>query len=108
MEPNTENELLQASLNIRDEVVMCVPYCIEAVYRTLRVIMKSPNLSFGQKCVLFSGDLRQILPVVPRSSRGMIVFICFKSSPPYQSLKCISLTQNMKLRAIQNDVDTDK
>ena len=102
------NELRQASSIIWDEVVMCLLYCIEAVGRTLRKIMKSPNFTFEGKSVLFSGGFRQILPVAPRGSRGMIVFMCFKSSLLHQSVKCLSLTQNMRLRAIRNDVDTDK
>ena len=55
MEFNTANELRQAFLIIWDEVVMCVRYYIEAVDRTLRVIMNSLNVPFGGKCVLFSG-----------------------------------------------------
>ena len=108
MESNTANELRHASLIIWDEVVTCVHYCIAAVDRSLRVIMKSPNVPFGAKCVLFSGDFRQILPVVRRGSRSMIVFMCFKSSTLYESTKCLKLTQNMILRAIQNSVNTDK
>ena len=38
----------------------------------------------------------------------MIVFMCFKSSTLYQSMKCLKLTQNMVLQAIQNNVNTDK
>ena len=58
MDSNTVNELRQASLIIWDEVVMCVLYCIEAVDRTLRKIMKSPNVPFGRKSFLFGGDFR--------------------------------------------------
>ena len=47
---------------------MSVLYCFEAVDRTMRKIMKSPNVRFGGKSVLFSGDFRQILPVAPRDS----------------------------------------
>ena len=68
MESNTANKLHEASLIIWNEVVVCVCYCIEAVDRTLRVIMKSPSVPFGGRCVLFSGDLRRILPVVPKGS----------------------------------------
>ena len=88
--------------------MMCIRYCIEAVDRTLRVIMKSPNVPLGGKCVLFSRDLRQILSVVPRGSRSTIFFMSFKSSPLYQSMKCLKLTQSMRVRKIQNKVDPDK
>ena len=40
------DELRQASLLLWDEIVMCARFCIEAVYRTLRVIIKSPFVPF--------------------------------------------------------------
>ena len=46
MESKIANELRRASLIIWDEIVMCARYCIEAVDRTLRVIMKSPTVPF--------------------------------------------------------------
>ena len=87
---------------------MCVRYCIEAADGTLRVIIESPNVPFGGKWVLFSGDFRQIISVVPRGYRSMIVIMCFQSSPLYQSVKSLKLTQNMRLRVIQNNAGTDK
>ena len=69
--------------------------------------MKSKNVPFGGKCVLFSRDFRQILPVVPRGTRSMIVFMCFKSSPLYQCMDFLSLCENMRLNAIQYDQDSD-
>ena len=89
MESNTANEL-RHSLIIWDEAVTCVRYCIAAVDRTQRVIMKSPNIPFGVKCFLFNRDVGQILPVVPIGSRSMIAFMCFKSSPLYQSKKYLN------------------
>ena len=65
LESEIVHPLRRASLIICDELVMCLHYCIQAVDRTLRAIMKSPNVPFGRKCILFSGDFRQILPVVP-------------------------------------------
>ena len=67
--------------------------------------MKSPNVPFGGKCVLFSGDFRQILPVVPRGSRGMIIFMCFQSSPLYQCMSFLSLSEKMRLQSIRDDED---
>ena len=99
MESKLANDIRRASLIIWDEIVMCLRYCIEAVDRTLRAIMKAPYVPFGGKCILFSGDFRQILPVVPRGSRGMIVFMSFKSSPLYQCVDLLSLNENMRLEA---------
>ena len=87
---------------------MCERYCIEAVDRTLRVIMNSSSVPFEGKCVLFSWDFRQILPVVPRGSRGMKVLTCLKSSAVYHYVNSLSLTENMRLRWIQNNKKADE
>ena len=108
MESTLANEIRHASLIVWDEIVMCSRYCIEAVDRTLRAIMKSPGVPFGGKCILFSGDFRQILPVVPRGSRGMIVFMCFKSSPLYRYVSLLNLTEKMRLQANNNHHETEK
>ena len=49
IESKIANELRQASLILWDEIVMCARYCIEAVDRTLRVIMKSQSIRFGEE-----------------------------------------------------------
>ena len=69
-----------ADLIILDEIVMCARYCFEAVESTLREIMNDSHILFRGKCILFSGDFWQVLPVVPKASRGMIVQMCLKSS----------------------------
>ena len=71
------NQLRRASLIISDEIVIFLRYIIEGVDRKLRVIVKSINFAFGEKCVVFRGDFRQMLPIVPRGSRGMILRRCF-------------------------------
>ena len=49
-----------------------------------------------------------MLLVVPHDSRGMIVLTCFKSSPIYKYVNSLSLTEDMRLRGIQNDKKADK
>ena len=56
-------------------------YCIEALDRTLKDIMKCydqkyENHSFGGKVIIFGGDFRQILPVVIKGFRGDIIDVC--------------------------------
>ncbi len=55
----------------------------------------------------FSGDFRQILPVVPRGSRGMIVLMCFRSSSFYQCVNFLSLIGNMRRQEIENSPEED-
>ncbi|XP_058775595.1 uncharacterized protein LOC131649862 [Vicia villosa] len=68
--------LRQTKLIIWDEAPMAHKYAIESLDRTLKDIMSAnKNLTdvFGGKVVVFGGDFRQILPVVPRGSRFDIV-----------------------------------
>ncbi|GKC41043.1 ATP-dependent DNA helicase PIF1-like protein [Tanacetum coccineum] len=65
----------KAKLIIWDEAPMIQSYCYEAFDRTLRDICRSDpsepsNRVFGGKVVLFGGDFRQMLPVIPNASRN--------------------------------------
>uniref|UniRef100_A0A0R0KHB5 ATP-dependent DNA helicase n=2 Tax=Glycine subgen. Soja TaxID=1462606 RepID=A0A0R0KHB5_SOYBN len=67
-------ELLnQTSLIIWDEAPMAHKFCFEALDHSLRDIIKhnsKDNTIFGGKVMVFGGDFRQILPVIPRGSRN--------------------------------------
>jgi len=95
-----------AHLIIWDEIVMCHRYCVEAVDRSLRDITGT-NLPFGGKCILFSGDFRQILPVLPGGSQAQIVEACICSSPLFPSFKTLRLSENMRLNALRQDPNAD-
>nr|XP_017227837.1 PREDICTED: ATP-dependent DNA helicase PIF1-like [Daucus carota subsp. sativus] len=72
-------ELLQLTdLIVWDEAPMQHRYAFEAVDRTLRDIMSAVDASraskpFGGITVVFGGDYRQILPVIPKAGRPVIV-----------------------------------
>ncbi len=53
--------------------------------------------------MLFSGDFRQILPVIPGGSRAQIVHACVKSSALYAGFRILRLTENMRLSSLRND-----
>ncbi len=95
-------DLLDTDFIIWDEVVMCHRYCVEAVDSSLRDITRR-NLPFGGKCVLFSGDFRQILPVIPGGSKAQIVHACVKFSALYAGFRILLLTENMRLSSLRND-----
>ena len=63
---------------------------------------------FGGKCVVMGGDFRQILPVIPRGSRGQIVDACINSSFLWEFCKVFTLTQNMRLGVSTGVEDYDK
>ncbi|XP_054805534.1 ATP-dependent DNA helicase RRM3-like [Prosopis cineraria] len=75
-------------LIIWDEAPMVQSYCIEAFNRTLRDIMHS-NRPFGGKCVVMGGDFRQILLVIPKGIRVIIVDACISSSHLWDYCKSI-------------------
>ncbi|CAA0808022.1 Unknown protein [Striga hermonthica] len=70
--------IIRCRLIIWDEAPMMNKYCFEAVNKTLKSVMQYVHpsnafKSFGGKTVVFGGDFRQILPVVPKGSRQDIV-----------------------------------
>ncbi|XP_025661178.1 uncharacterized protein [Arachis hypogaea] len=65
--------IIKTRLIIWDEVPMVNKHCIEALDRTMRDILRfgnpnSQNQPFRGKIVVFSGDFRQILPVIPKAT----------------------------------------
>ncbi|KAL3633896.1 hypothetical protein CASFOL_022658 [Castilleja foliolosa] len=57
---------------------------------------------FGGKTVVFGGDFRQILPVVPKGSRQDIVNATINSSYLWKHCKVLRLTKNMRLQSLDN------
>ncbi|KAF7801907.1 ATP-dependent DNA helicase PIF1-like [Senna tora] len=77
-------------------------FCFEASDRSLRDIIGYLNMdsyqnSFGGKVIIFCGDFRQILLVIPRGSRQDIVLSYLDSSYLWESCKVLILTKNMRL-----------
>lgn len=90
--------LKRASLIIWDEAPMMSKHCFESLDRTLCAIMKkSDDIPFGGKVVVFGGDYRQILPVIPRGNRADIVMSSLNSSYLWKHCKVLQLTKNMRL-----------
>nr|GEW31279.1 ATP-dependent DNA helicase PIF1-like [Tanacetum cinerariifolium] len=92
----------QAKLIIWYEAPMIQSYCYEAFDRTLRDICWSDSSEpsdrvFGVKVVLFGGDFRQILCVIPNASRNEVVHSTINSSYLWEHCKVINLTVNMRL-----------
>ncbi|XP_056689190.1 uncharacterized protein [Spinacia oleracea] len=95
--------LIRTKLIIWDEAPMVNKFCFEALDRSLRDIHRFSNPNsmeqpFGGKVVVFGGDFRQILPVVPKGSRQDIVFAAINSSYLWNFCRVLSLTRNMRLQ----------
>jgi len=100
--------IIQTSLIIWDEAPMTHRYCFEALDRTLKDIMRfkdpdSFNKPFGGKVVVFGGDFRQILPVIPGGTRQDIILSTINASYLWDSCKVFNLTKNMRLQTGASD-----
>ena len=71
----------------------------EAVDRTLRDITDRPHIPFGGLVVVFGGDVRQTLPVVPRAGHAATVAACIKQSRLWPSVTVLRLVENMRVQA---------
>ncbi|XP_058765888.1 uncharacterized protein LOC131639408 [Vicia villosa] len=79
---------------------MAHKYAIESLDRTLKDVMSADKNSkdvFGGKVVVFGGDFRQILLVIPIGSRFDIVHCAINASYIWHSVEVLTLTRNMRL-----------
>ena len=93
---NDAKLLQETSLIIWEEIMMAHVYQVECVDRSLGDIMKVDK-PFGGIPIVFSGDPRQILPVVHHRNQAQIVKTCVHSSPLWNSVKKLKLTMNMRV-----------
>ncbi|GBP61500.1 hypothetical protein EVAR_34737_1 [Eumeta japonica] len=75
---------------------------IEALDRTLRDI-KQNGQTMGGITILFWGDFRQTLPVIPRGTRADEVRACLKSSRLWKYIIPLHLTVNMRAQIGGNE-----
>ncbi|KAG4986434.1 hypothetical protein GYH30_033934 [Glycine max] len=103
--------LNEASLIIWDEAPMAHKFCFEALDRSLRDVIKAKSSAykiFGGKVMLFGGDFRQILPVIPRGSRSNIVNSTINSSYLWNHCHVLTLLKNMRLEANTDAIDKEE
>ena len=94
----TAELLRRASLIIWDEVAMTKHKCVETLDRSLRDIMECA-LPFGGKVMVFGGDFRQVLPVVPRGTRAQVTDATLQRSYLWDKIRKIRLSQNMRAQS---------
>ncbi|CAH9060704.1 unnamed protein product [Cuscuta epithymum] len=93
--------LKQTKLIIWDEATMANRFCFEALDRSLNDIISNDGDSispFGGRVIVFGGDFRQTLPVIPGGSRSDIVNATINSSYLWDDCQVLSLTKNMRLQ----------
>ncbi|XP_017221354.1 uncharacterized protein LOC108198085 [Daucus carota subsp. sativus] len=97
-------ELLhKTSLIIWDEAPMQHRHALECVDRSLRDIMSVIDTNrkyrpFGGITVVFGGDYRQILPVIPKAPRAVVVGATLNRSKLWEQCEVFTLKQNMRLK----------
>ena len=80
-------------------------HIFEALDRSLRYVRGQGQKIFGGLTVLLAADWRQCLPVIPRGGRGQIVNACLKSSYLWRLITPLSLTINMRVANMDNEVE---
>ena len=103
-------DLIQAAdLIVWDEAPMMHRHVFETVNRSLQDIMvvldpSNATKVFGGKVVVMGGDFRQILPVVPKASRGQVVAACLnRSSAIWPHVQVAQLHTNMRVLRLREE-----
>ncbi|MBW0567172.1 hypothetical protein O181_106887 [Austropuccinia psidii MF-1] len=98
--PSDQNAQLLKKLDviIWDEISMQHRYAVEAVDRSLKDLRKSER-PFRGISVLFSGDFRQIFPIVKNGNIYDQAVACLKNSYIWRLLTQYFLTQNLRCEA---------
>jgi hypothetical protein len=101
---STHAEFLRSmDMFIIDEASMVPAHALRAIDDMLRDITGLPEILFGGKVFLLGGDFRQVLPVVPRQPRTVIVENCLKSSPLWPHIEIFKLKKNMRAEVDQQE-----
>lgn len=95
---NMAEVLSKAELIVWDEISMVNKYIVEAVDRMLQDITQCDK-PFGGKVVVFSGDFKQLLPVVPGVDEGVAARSILPRSYLWSKIRPnrVRLTTNMRL-----------
>ena len=99
---STGKLLLRTKLIIIDEVSMGHKHVYEAIDRSLR-ILKETDTVFASYVVVFAGDWRQCLPVIPRGSDNEIINATLKFSYLWKSIQVYHLKTNMRVVESQSE-----
>ncbi|UYV61205.1 hypothetical protein LAZ67_1003811 [Cordylochernes scorpioides] len=101
MDTNAAKLLKTAKLLIIDECTMAHRHALLLIDRLLREVMSESvsfkcQIPFGGKVIVFGGDFRQCLPVIPNGTRTEIVDSCIKQSYLWSNFSRLPLEANMR------------
>ena len=66
------------------------------------------RIPFGGKDIIFGGDFRQTLPVIPKANRATIIDKCFKNSYLWKELQKFKLDVNVRIQNNGNNMDNQE
>lgn len=96
-----------AAAVVYDEAPMTHRHAIEALNRSFKDIMSTVDVAlgrrlFGGKVIVFSGDFRQVLPVVKRGTRAQIVSASLRSTSfwNHPHHRVLQLRINMRVQSL--------
>ena len=72
----------------------------------IRWVAEAVDKPFGDKVIVFAGDFRQILPVVPSADPAVIVRLTVKNSILWQRVQHLKLTTSMRVSLEERDFST--
>ncbi|XP_078437639.1 uncharacterized protein LOC144708259 [Wolffia australiana] len=95
-------QILSASIIIIDEAPMMHRHVYETLDQTIRDLMKTTdpyleNVPFGGKVVVMGGDFRQMLPVIQKGSRAMIINSALNRSDVWRNCSIFRLKTNVRV-----------
>jgi ATP-dependent DNA helicase PIF1 len=95
---DTVDLLHRLALIIWDEVAMTKRQSIETLDRSLQDVMGC-ELPFGGKVMVFGGDFKQVLPIIPRGNMAQIMDATLLRSYIWKDVQKICLTRNMRAQS---------
>ena len=99
--------LIMSDCILIDEAPMLHRYIIEAIDKLLKKLMEN-NLPFGGKDIIFGGDFRQTLPVIPKANKASIIDKCFKNSYLWNELQKFKLDINVRVQLNGNNEENNR
>ncbi|XP_078431140.1 uncharacterized protein LOC144702973 [Wolffia australiana] len=95
-------QIQSASIIIVDKAPMMHRHVYETLDRSIRDVMKTidatlENVPFGGKVVVMGGDFRQVLPVIQKGSRSMIISSSLNRSNVWRHCSVFRLRTNVRV-----------
>ena len=89
--------MIDTKLIVWDEAPMMHRYAINAVDKMLKQVKKN-QMDFGGITVVFMGDWRQTLPIVPMSSKEQKIAATLLFADCWKNVGVLKLTENLRIR----------